>query len=1014
MKSRLLPWLLAFLLGLAGAFLLSSCVELAPPVAEPTVTATATRTATPLPTDTPPPTATPLPPLATATPTPVEAAIPPSLVTYKVVDPSEAGEGDLLTYAIIIMNDMMGGEDPGSRVMVVDVLSPYLLLVPGSLTGGATYDAAQHAIIWQGQVARGGSMVISFQAHIGQGLEPGSRLQNRALITDAFGRISIVDAFTLLRGRDVTPPPTPTSTLGPPPLVTPTATASPTFTPSPTPTVSPTRTQTPLPTPTVFVYWKGEYYANRTLSGNPVLVRADPVISFNWGRGSPAPQVPADNFSVRWTRRVDFDGATYRFFVTVDDGVRLWINDVLLIDAWYDGSERTVVGTRSLVRGTYDVRLEYYEHTDEALVRFWWEKETSYPDWKGEYWANPDLAGPSDLVRNDVSLNFDWGTGAPATGMPADNFSARWTRTAYFDAGTYRFNATVDDGVRVWVDGNLVIDEWRDGAARTVSGERALVRGTHSIRVEYYERADLARIHVWWERVEHYPDWKGEYWWNRDLEGSPALVRNDPAIDFDWGLGAVAPNMPADNFSARWTRTLSFDQGTYRFYALADDVIRVWVDDRLILDSWAGHNPDVMTYDLSLSAGLHRLRVEYAEHAGVAKVRFWWERIDDYPDWKGEYWANPDLAGPPTLARNDADINFDWGFGPPASGLPADNWSARWTREVSFDGGTYRFYVRANGAVRLWAGDVLLLGTWGAPTAEDLTATHGLVRGVHPIRLEYADRGGSARIQLRWERIEEYPDWKGEYWANPDLAGPPALVRNDPEINFGWGHGAPAPGLPVDYFSARWTRTLFFEAAIYRFRVLADDLVRVWVGDSLILDQWDAFNPNEMVVEHPITRGQHQIRVEYAERTESATVRVRWEPLQLYPGWKGEYFTNPDLAGAPFLVRSDPEINFDWGQGNVVPGMPRDHFSVRWTRTVILEPGTYRFHARADDGIRIFVDNELVLDQWHLSTGETYTVDVLLTQRHDLRVEYFDDRFEASVSVWWERIGPGPQPPLAR
>ena len=58
----------------------------------------------------------------------------------------------------------------------------------------------------------------------------------------------------------------------------------------------------------------------------------------------------------------------------------------------------------------------------------------------------------------------------------------------------------------------------------------------------------------------------------------------------------------------------------------------------------------------------------------------------------------------------------------------------------------------------------------------------------------------------------EDPTWQGEYFANPDLAGGPVMVRSDPQISFDWGGGSPAPNIPPDYFSVRWTRNVDFTA----------------------------------------------------------------------------------------------------------------------------------------------------------------------------------------------------------
>ena len=112
--------------------------------------------------------------------------------------------------------------------------------------------------------------------------------------------------------------------------------------------------------------------------------------------------------------------------------------------------------------------------------------------WLGEYYANTDLVGGPVVTRQDAAIDFSWGTGSPAGGIPADGFSVRWTRTVPLEAGRYRFRATVDDGIRVFLDSVLIIDSWRDGGQRELTADREVGAGNHSLRVEYYERAGIA------------------------------------------------------------------------------------------------------------------------------------------------------------------------------------------------------------------------------------------------------------------------------------------------------------------------------------------------------------------------------------------------------------------------------------------------------------------------------------------------------------------------------------------
>lgn len=130
--------------------------------------------------------------------------------------------------------------------------------------------------------------------------------------------------------------------------------------------------------------------------------------------------------------------------------------------------------------------------------------------WLGEYWANRDLAGDPAFIQNDNDINFNWGTAAPVQPngemLPVDNFSARWTRTLYLSAGTYRFSARSDDGIRVWVDGQIIIDRWgpNDGS-ELFQSDVALWEGNHTLRVEYYEGGGLAMVQFSWRRADPTP-----------------------------------------------------------------------------------------------------------------------------------------------------------------------------------------------------------------------------------------------------------------------------------------------------------------------------------------------------------------------------------------------------------------------------------------------------------------------------------------------------------------------------
>lgn len=78
---------------------------------------------------------------------------------------------------------------------------------------------------------------------------------------------------------------------------------------------------------------------------------------------------------------------------------------------------------------------------------------------------------------------------------------ASWIAPVVLYGGIYRFRVLADDGVQVWVDGQLLIDKWQDQHPRQFVAERTMTGGMHDIKVEYYENTGGARIQVWWEKV---------------------------------------------------------------------------------------------------------------------------------------------------------------------------------------------------------------------------------------------------------------------------------------------------------------------------------------------------------------------------------------------------------------------------------------------------------------------------------------------------------------------------------
>jgi len=154
--------------------------------------------------------------------------------------------------------------------------------------------------------------------------------------------------------------------------------------------------------------------------------------------------------------------------------------------------------------------LFYVGGSAEAHHKPWHDKGNTTPPTltcnKGEFLAQyrnelKTFSTQPVLTRCEPAINNDWGTGSPGAGVSADSFTSRWVGTFDFEASGYAFTATSDDGIRLWVDGQLLIDQWKDQAAATYKATKAMTAGEHEVKVEYYENAGLAVAKVSWAKV---------------------------------------------------------------------------------------------------------------------------------------------------------------------------------------------------------------------------------------------------------------------------------------------------------------------------------------------------------------------------------------------------------------------------------------------------------------------------------------------------------------------------------
>lgn len=252
-----------------------------------------------------------------------------------------------------------------------------------------------------------------------------------------------------------------------------------------------------------------------------------------------------------------------------------------------------------------------------------------------------------------------------------------------------------------------------------------------------------------------YRDWQTFYFASPDLAGLPAATADEPQINFDWGLSGPRSNLPADEFSARFNQTIDFLPGRYRLLFKVNGGLRVWLDDRSLIDAWQTVSANSHTADRVLN-GPHQLRIEYVNRKGPARIQFLYGLLRSEEDWRVVYFANPDLTGESLLTRFEPRLAFpidqEWGDAPPGEGLPSQGWSARWSGRYIMQAGPTRFTVRSSGPVRLLVDDQPVITSW--------TDVDQIVEGFYTspgrraarIVLEFAETNGPAALQLSWQR----------------------------------------------------------------------------------------------------------------------------------------------------------------------------------------------------------------------------------------------------------------------
>jgi beta-glucosidase len=121
-------------------------------------------------------------------------------------------------------------------------------------------------------------------------------------------------------------------------------------------------------------------------------------------------------------------------------------------------------------------------------------------------------------------------------------------------------------------------------------------------------------------------------------------------------------------------------------------------------------------------------------------------------------------------------------------------------------------------------------------------------------------------------------------------------------------------------------------------------------------------------------------------------------------GMNGEYFDNMNLSGKPVLTRIDSMVNFNFGTNSPAPGLPEDHFSIRWKGKIIPPDTIHHIGISTDDGGRLYVDGKLLINDWtdHAEQQNSAEVELLPGKEYEIEFDQYDNALGAVARLTWD------------
>lgn len=515
---------------------------------------------------------------------------------------------------------------------------------------------------------------------------------------------------------------------------------------------------------------KGTYFIGTDFTGI-YEQRTDAEINFNWRNEGPVTGIGDDHFSVIWegVLKPNFS-EKYTFKTETHGGVRLTIDESVIIDNLSAQSHITETGSLNLIKGEdYKVKIEYIEGNGGALAKFYWSSKSQEEEIVPQKQLNPpfvpeipkEVRGTSG--SKSVKLNWENVDGAETYEIRRDNIIIATTaQCLYIDTDLYPLTSYSYE-VRAVVPG--VVGQWSDKLLVTTR-----VEAPSNLSASYTE----GKVELTWDAVQDVDAYE------LDIDGVESVVteslgflHNEAAssVEHQYRVRAIYNGQAGDwsdvfvyvtpsSIPTGLTAESGYEKIELSWNEVVDAISYEVEVDGLVYSA----STTMYIHEGLVPNSVHSYRVRSNFESGVSN---WSEKIvistvrevGTGIGLRADYYSDEHLVNY-VATQIDEKIEFDWKKESPAAGVDNDTFSVRWTGQVqALYSEKYTFYTRTHGGVKLWIDGELIIDDWSAHNTTHQYGSIELNAGErYDIQLEYKNSNGVAEALLSWSsetQVEE-------------------------------------------------------------------------------------------------------------------------------------------------------------------------------------------------------------------------------------------------------------------